>query len=184
VAAEAFYSKNGFSTDWGMSSGASFTFYHPEDEGRITGTASIWDWMINYTEDPDINKQCGMPVMGPVLKIEADYKLLDELFSSPDISRSIDENTRNSLKKAGITEDHYALVKASLVMARRDSEYPESIEVPSFEFTPTTEEEREVAKTIAIMKENALARKSNIGVYNRLRPELDPILDKLEQMMY
>jgi len=184
VDAETFYSGNGFSTDWGMSSGASISFYHPADEGRITGVVTIWDWIINITDDPQINKQCSMPVMGPVLKIEADYKLLDEIFSSPDISKSIDGNTGNSLKKAGITEDRYALVKASLVMARRDSEYPEGIEVPSFEFTPATQEEREIAKTINMMKENALARKSNIEVYNRLRLELNPILDKLEQMMY
>ncbi|OFY60484.1 MAG: hypothetical protein A2V50_04145 [Bacteroidetes bacterium RBG_19FT_COMBO_42_10] len=184
----SFYTNSGFSVDYSpwefLPVATAFSFYHREDEEHISGFINIFDFTLLDPAYPDVVEQCKPHVMGPVIEIYAEYKLLDEILSSPDISKSTDENTRNSLKKAGITEDRYALVKASLIMARRDSEFPDGIEVPSFEFTPTTDEERELAKIIETMKENALARKANIAVYNRYRAELDPILDNFEQQMY
>jgi hypothetical protein len=68
-------------------------------------------------------------------------------------------------------------------MVRRDSENPEGIEVPSLDFTPTTQEEKELAKVVETMRHDALARKDNVKLYNKFKTELDPILDILEKHM-
>ncbi|HUX97254.1 MAG TPA: hypothetical protein VMV47_16080 [Bacteroidales bacterium] len=182
--ADSFYTKNGFSTSYGMSTGSALTFNHPEDEGRITGSVFIWDWIIEDPQNPEINKLCGLPNIGPVLEFKAEYALLDEIFAGTDISTSINDNTRSSLKKAGISEERYALVKASLLKARIDSEYPDGIEVPTLDFTPNTQEEKEMMKIVEDMRHDALARKSNINVYNKFKLELDPILDRMPQNIY
>ncbi len=181
--ADLFYTKNGFSiyySPWDFLPVATvFSFSHPEDEEHISGFVSIFDFTLFDPLFPDVIKQCRSHVMGPVVEISVDQKYLDEILSSSDITMANDEDYRNSLKNSGITEDRYALVKASLIIARRDSENPEGIEVPSLDFTPTTLEEKEMAKVITMMKEDALARKSNITIYNKFKTELDPILDCL-----
>ncbi len=183
--ADSFYAKNGFSIHYSdyFPVATAFGFSHPEDEELISGFLNMFDWTLLDPFYPDVLKQCRSYIMGPVIEISAKYELLDKLFSSPDISKSIDANTRNSLNNAGITEDRYALVKSSLLSARLDSEYPEGIEVPSLDFTPTTQEEKEIAKTVAIMREDALARKNNITIYNKFKAELDPIIDSLQNHM-
>lgn len=186
--ANSFYTKSGFSVDyspWGfLPVATAFSFYHREDEEHISGFINIFDFTLLDPAYPDVVEQCKPHVMGPVIEIHAEYKLMDEILSSPGINKSTDENTRNSLRKTGITEDRYALIKISLVRARTDSENPDAIEVPDFDFVATTEEEKEIAKTIAQMKADALARKNNISIYNKFKAELDPILDILQQYMY
>jgi hypothetical protein len=59
----------------------------------------------------------------------------------------------------------------------------EGIEVPSLDFTPTTQEEKELAKVVETMRHDALARKDNVKLYNKFKTELDPILDILEKYM-
>jgi hypothetical protein len=181
--ADSFYTKNGFSTSYGMSYGNAVSFYHPDDEGLISGVVNIFDITLLDPTYTDVVKQCRTQIMGPVVEISAEYKLLDQILGSPDISKSIDENTRNNLKKAGIPEDRYALVKASLLNARRDSENPDGIEIPSLDITPTTQEEKEMARIIEQMKQDALARKNNITIYNKFKAELDPIIDVLQKYM-
>lgn len=122
--------------------------------------------------------------MGPVLEIQAGYKLLDEILRSPDNSKPIDEIISNSLKKAGISEERYALIKVSLIRARIDSDNPDAIEVPDFEFVAATDEEKETARIIEQMKADALARKSNVTIYNKHKAELDPTLDILQQYIH
>jgi len=61
--------------------------------------------------------------------------------------------------------------------ARADSEYPDGIEVPEINFTPTTAEEKENAKIIAAIKEDALARKSNVAFYLKHKAELEPVVE-------
>jgi len=183
-----FYTKNGFYASYETTEdGPSRTtaiFYHPEDEGYVSGNIFHLDVKLFDPNYPETAKQCRQHPLGPSIEIRAEYKLLDKIFSSPDYGKTTDENTRNSLRKAGITEDRYALIKASLVRARTDSENPDAIEVPDFDFVATTEEEKEIAKTIAQMKADALARKNNITIYNKFKAELDPILDILQQYMY
>jgi hypothetical protein len=164
-----FYKKNGFVSNYvTLEDGPSSTearFYHPEDEGYISGNIEHLDLMFYHPDHPENVKQCRQLPAGPRIEIKAEYKLIDKLFSSPDLSKSQDENTKNSLRKPGITEDRYALIKSSLKQARTDCENPDAIEVPDFEFTPTTAEEKETAKIIAQMKADALARKSNVPIY-------------------
>lgn len=179
--AYSFYTKNGFSADYGMSSGSSISFYHPEDEGNISGFVSIFDWSLLDPLYQNVIKQCRSYIMGPVIEISPTYEFLNKIFRAPDISQSVDENTKNNLRKAGITEDRYALIKGSLLRVRTDSENPDAIEIPSFDFTPTTQEEKEIAKTIEMMKNDALARKGNITIYLKFKAELDPIIDALEK---
>jgi hypothetical protein len=176
-----FYKKNGFISNYvTLEDGPSSTearFYHPEDEGYISGNIYHLDLMLYNPNYPENVKQCRQHPVGPTIEIKAEYKLIDKLFSSPDLSKSRDENTKNSLRKAGITEDRYALIKGSLCQARTDSENPDAIEVPEFDFVPTTEEEKATAKIFAQLKADALARKSNIPIYIKFKAELDPILD-------
>ncbi len=184
----SFYTKNDFYVDyspWGfLPVGTAFSFYHREDEEHIAGSINIFDFSLLDPSYPEVLKQCKQYVMGPVIEIHAESKLLDEIFSNQDNIIPVDENTRNSLKKAGITEERYALIKVSLMMARADSENPDAIEVPDFEFVPTTEEEKETARIIGQMKADALARKSNVIIYNRHKAELDPILDMMPHELY
>ena len=184
----SFYTKNGFSVDYSpwefLPVATAFSFHHPVDEEYVSGLMTIFDFTLLDPAYPDVVKQCSPNIMGPVIEISADRRLLDKIFGSPVNNKSIDENTRNSLKNAGITEDRYAMIIASLMNARTDSEFPEGIEVPSLDFTPTTQEEKEIAKTIAMMREDALARKSNITIYNKFKADLDPILKILQQNMY
>jgi hypothetical protein len=176
-----FYKKNGFVSNYEtLEDGPSRTtamFYHPEEEEYISGNIYHVDLELYNPWYPENIKQCRQLPVGPTIKIKAEYKLMDKLFSSPDYYKSTDENTKNSLRKAGITEDRYALIKGSLCKARTDSENPDAIEVPDFEFVPTTEEEKETSKIFAQMKEDALARKSNIPIYIKFKAELDPILE-------
>jgi len=176
-----FYKKNGFISNYvTLEDGPSSTearFYHPEDEEYISGNIDHLDLMFYNPNRPENVKQCRQLPAGPRIEIKAEYKLIDKLFSSPDLSKSRDENTKNSLRKAGITEDRYALIQSSLCQARTDSENPDAIEVPEFDFVPTTEEEKATAKIFAQLKADALARKSNIPIYLKFKAELDPILD-------
>jgi hypothetical protein len=181
--AESFYLKNGFSASYGLSYGTAVSFYHPDDEEYISGVVYNLNTMLLDPTYSDVVKQCRSHIMGPVIEIKAEYKLLDKLFGSPDIGPSINGNTKNSLKKAGITEDRYAMVKVSLIKARQDSEYPDAIEVPSFDFTPVTDEEKEMAKVFESLKQDALARKSNIIIYNKFKAELDPLIDTMQKFM-
>ena len=178
-----FYKKNGFVSNYvTLEDGPSSTeamFYHPEEEGYISGNIYHVDLALYNPNYPENVKQCRQHPVGPTIEIKAEYKLIDKLFSSPDFATSTDENTKNSLRKAGITEDRYALIKGSLKQARTDSENPDAIEVPDFDFTPTTAEEKETAKIIAQMKADALARRSNVPLYIKFKTELDPILDKM-----
>ena len=176
-----FYKKNGFVSKYEtLEDGPSRTsavFYHPEDEGYITG--NIYHVYLNLYNPgyPENVKQCRQLPAGPTIEIKAEYKLIDKFFSSPDFSKSTDGNTKNSLRKTGISEDRYALIKGSLCRARTDSENPDAIEVPDFDFVPTTPKEKETARIISQMKADALARKSNAQIYIKFKAELDPILD-------
>ena len=176
-----FYKKNGFVSNYiTLEDGPSSTearFYHPEDEGYISGNIEHLDLMFYHPDHPENVRQCRQLPAGPRIEIKAEYKLIDKLFSSPDLSKSQDENIKNSLRKAGITEDRYALIKGSLCQARTDSENPDAIEVPEFDFIPTTDEEKAMAKTFAQLRADALARKSNALIYLKFKAELDPILD-------
>jgi hypothetical protein len=176
-----FYINNGFISSYALlADGYSRTlaeFYHPEDEGYITGNIYHVDLNLYNPEYPDNIKQCRQHPIGPTLEIKAEYKLIDKLFSSSDFNKTTDENTKNSLRKAGISEDRYALIKSSLCQARTDSGDPDAIEVPEFDFVPTTEDEKETAMIITQMKTDALARKSNALIYLKFKAELDPILD-------
>jgi hypothetical protein len=176
-----FYVKNGFSADYGMSYGTAVSFHHSEDEGYISGVAYNLYVTLFDPAFPEVVKQCRSFLTGPCIEIKAEYNLLDRIFSSGGNSSLLDENIKNYLKKVNITEERYSLIKASLMKARSDSEYPEGIEIPEFDFTPTTQEEKETAKLIAMMKEDALARKSNITIYNKYKAELDPIIDILQK---
>jgi len=183
-----FYSKNGFQASYESTadgpSGTTAIFYHPEDEGYISGKVYHIDFKLFQPDYLEIDKMCHQHPAGPSIEIRAEPKLLEKLFSTPVDNNSTDVNTKNSLNKAGISEDRYAMVKTSLMMARVDSENPDGIEVPSFDFTPTTDEEKEMAKTFAALKEDALARKSNVLIYNKFKAELDPILDSFPQGIY
>lgn len=183
--ANSFYSKNGFSTHYSdfLPVATAFSFSRPEDEGLISGFLNMFDWTFLDPSYPDVLKQCRLHIMGPVIEIRATFELLDKFFGSRIDNNSNVDNEGISLKKAGITEDRYALIVSSLLMVRRDSEYPEGIEVPSLDFTPTTQEEKELAKVVEMMRQDALARKENVKLYNKFKPELDPILDTLEKYM-
>ena len=183
--ADSFYTKNGFSIHYSdfLPVATAFSFSQSEDEGLISGFLNMFDWTFLDPSHPDVLKQCRSYIMGPVIEIKAEQKLLDKFFGSQADNSSNDENKGNSLKKAGITEERYALVVNSLLMVRRDSENPEGIEVPSLDFTPTTQEEKELAKVVEMMRHDALARKDNVKLYNRFKTELDPILDILEKYM-
>ncbi len=182
------YTKNGFSVDYSpwefLPVATAFSFYHREDEEHISGFINIFDFTLLDPAYPDVVKQCKPYVMGPVLEIQAGYKLLDEILRSPDNSKPIDEIISNSLKKAGISEERYALIKVSLIRARIDSDNPDAIEVPDFEFVAATDEEKETARIIEQMKADALARKSNVTIYNKHKAELDPTLDILQQYIH
>lgn len=183
----SFYTKNGFTVDYSpwefLPVATAFSFYHPEDEERVSGFINIFDFSLLDPAYPDVVKQCRQYVMGPVIEIMAGNKLLDEIYRSPDNNKPASEITRSSLKKAGISEERYCLIKASLLRARIDSENPDAIEVPDFEFQPATIEEKETARIIEQMKADALARKWNVTLYNRYKAELDPILDILQKYM-
>lgn len=183
-----FYTKSGFHASYETTedgpSRTTVIFYHPEDEGYVSGNVFHLDVELFNPNYPETAKQCRQHPLGPSIEIRAESKLLDKIFSSPDIVKTNDESTRNSLRKSGITEDRYALIVASLVRARTDSENPDAIEVPDFDFVANTAEEKEIAKTIVQMKADALARKNNITIYNKFKTELDPILDILQQYMY
>lgn len=176
-----FYKKNGFISGYvTLEDGPSSTearFYHPEDEGYISGNIEHLDLRFYHPDRPENIKQCRQLPAGPRIEIKAEDKLINKLFSSPDLSKSQDENTKNSLRKAGISEERYTMIKSSLCQARTDSENPDAIEVPEFDFVPTTEEEKAMAKTFAQMKEDALARKNNALIYLKFKSEIDPILD-------
>ena len=180
-----FYTKNGFKAGYEtLADGPSRTtvnFYHPEDEGYISGTVYHVDIKLYDPNSSETVRLCSRHPLGPSIEIKSEYKLLEKIFSSPESGNPTNEDTKNNLKKAGITEERYALIKASLITARIDSENPDAIEVPDFDFTPATDEEKEIAKIIAQMKADALARKSNITIYNQFKAELDPILDLLQQ---
>lgn len=184
----AFYTKNGFQASYESSfdgpSSTTAIFYHPEDEGYVSGNVYHIDFKLFQPDYLEIGKMCHQHPAGPSIEIRAEPKLLEKLFSSSGDNNVTDANTKNSLKKAGISEDRYAMVKISLLNARTDSENPDAIEVPSFDFTPTTAEEKEMAKAFAALKEDALARKSNVTIYNKFKAELDPILDILQLQMY
>jgi hypothetical protein len=179
-----FYKKNGFISNYvTLEDGPSSTkagFYHPEDEGYISGNIYHLDLKFYNPNYPENVKQCRQHLVGPTIEIKAEYKLIDKVFSSPDQGKSTDENTKNGLRKAGITEDRYALIIVSLIQARTDSENPDAIEVPDFDFVPTTPEEKETVKIIEQLKADALARKSNVPIYNKFKAELDPVLDKIQ----
>jgi hypothetical protein len=179
---ELFYRNKGFSIHYSdfVPPGTLFSIYHPEDEGLIAGNMNIFDWTLLDPSYPDALKQCRSYILGPVIEINAEPKLLNNSNDSPDSGNSIDIKTRDALKNAGISEDRYALIKVSLVRARIDSENPDAIEVPEFDFVPTTEDEKELAKAIEIVKADALARKSNVPIYNKFKAELDPVLDKIQ----
>jgi len=184
---DSFYAKNGFGTDYSswefLPVATAFSFSHPEDEEHISGFVTIFDFTLLDPFYPDVIKQCSANIMGPVMEIIASQELLTQVYTSPGFALTGDDNIRKDLKDAGITEDQYALIKSSLINARRDSEYPDGIEVPSLDFVPTTQEEKEMAELIAVMRENAIARKNNITIYNKFKAELDPILDILEKWM-
>jgi hypothetical protein len=183
--ADSFYTKNGFSIHYSdfLPVATAFSFSHPVDEELISGFLNMFDWTFLDPSHPDVLKQCRSYIMGPVIEIRAKNELLDKFFDSLADNNSNDENKGISLKKAGITEDRYALIVNSLLMVRRDSENPEGIEVPFLDFTPTTQEEKELAKVVEMMRHDALARKDNVKLYNKFRTELDPILDILEKYM-
>lgn len=183
--ADSFYTKNGFSIHYSdfLPVATAFSFSHPLDEGVISGFLNMFDWTFLDPSHPDVLKQCRSYIMGPVIEIRAKNELLDKFVGSVAENNLNDKNKGNSLKKAGITEDRYGLIVGSLLMVRRDSENPEGIEVPSLDFTPTTREEKELAKAVEMMRHDALARKDNVKLYNKLRTELDPILDILEKYM-
>ena len=183
--ADSFYTKNGFSIHYSdfLPVATAFSFSHPADEGLIPGFLNMFDWTFLDPSHPDVLKQCRSNIMGPVIEIRASYELLDKVLGSLADNNLKDENKGISLKKAGITEDRYALIVNSLLMVRRDSENPEGIEVPSLDFTPTTREEKELAKVVETMRHDALARKDNVKLYNKFKTELDPILDILEKYM-
>ena len=178
----AFYTRNGFKAGYDiLEDGPSRTtahFSHPEEDGLISGKIYHFDPGLFNPYYPETVKQCRQHIAGPSIEIKAEFSLLDKVFSSGG-EINLDENTRNSLKKAGISEERYNLFKASLMKARIDSEYPDGIEVPEIDFTPTTAEEKEDAKIIAAMKEDALARKSNVAFYLKHKTELDPVVEIL-----
>jgi len=178
-----FYVKNGLSASYGLSGGRVVSFYHPDEEGLISGIVCDIDETLFDPSYPELITECRSDLMGPCIEIKAEYELLNKIFNTAESTDQVDENIKNGLKKVNITEERYALIKISLLQARMDSEYPDAIEVPSIDFTPTTDEERETAKIIEIIKEDALARKSNILIYNKYKSELDPICDDLSKYM-
>jgi len=185
----SFYSKNGFYARYGtLEDGESRTtaiFYHPDDEGYISGTIYHLDSKLYDPNYSEATIQCWLQhPAGPSIEIKAEDKLLDKVFSTSGSGENINENVIRSLQKAGISRERYDLIKLSLIRARADSENPDAIEVPEIDFVPTTDEEKEIAKTINQMKADALARKNNIVIYNKFKNEVDPILDILQQFMY
>jgi hypothetical protein len=179
----SFYTKNGFSASYGMSYGTAVSFNHIDDEGYISGVVYNLDLSLFDPTFSNTIKQCRSHPMGPSIVIQAESKLIDKIFASKESSNAVDENTSGNLKKAGITPDRYALIKSTLLTARNDSENPDGVEIPAFDFTPTTPEEKEMARAFASMKEDALARKDNILLYKKYKTELDPILDILQKYM-
>jgi len=176
---ESFYRKNGFSVQYSdfVPPGTLFGFSHPDNEELISGNLNIFDWTLLDPSYPDAFKQCRSYVLGPVIEISALPKLLNNSIVT---DNSINNRLRENLNKAGISDDRYALIIVSLIQARTDSENPDAIEVPDFDFVPTTPEEKETAKIIEQLKADALARKSNVPVYNKFKAELDPILDLMQ----
>jgi hypothetical protein len=178
----SFYSERGFSTQYSMI-GYAVIFYPFEAEGEISGI--IWEIQTGLFDPsyPDVVKNCSSHLMGPCIEIKAEYKLLDKIFKTTESSDQVDEGIKSDLKKVNITQESYALIKSTLLQAQIDCENPDGIEVPSVDFNPTTQEEKEMAMIIENMKEDALARKSNIIIYNKYRSELDSICDNLQKYM-
>lgn len=177
-----FYSKNGFSTGYSMD-GFSVYFYPLAAEKEISGIVLPIDVMLFDPFYPDVAKQCRSHPMGPSIEIRAGDKLIEQISQQAEkMVGKLDTSMERSLKKAGITEDRYALIKTALIIARRDSENPEEPE-PTVDFTPTTPEEKETARIIEMMREDARAKKHNIMLYKKYKAELDPILEILQKYM-
>ena len=181
--ARTFYMKNGFSANYSMD-GYTVTFYPRDSEGELAGI--VWQVNVELFDPsyPDVARRCGTHSMGPSIEIRAGDALM-ERFSQGGrrATGDIGTNFIKSLRKAGMTEDRYALIKTALVMARNDSENPEEPETPGEEFTPSTPEEKETAELLAMMKENAKIRRHNMILYKKNRTDLDPLLDILQKYM-
>jgi hypothetical protein len=178
-----FYVKNGLSASYGLSGGRVVSFYHPDEEGLISGIVCDIDETLFDPAYPELITECRSHLMGPCIEIKAEYELLDNIFKTDESTDQIDENIKNSLKKVNIDEERYALIKITLLQAQMDCQNPDGIEVPSIDINPTTQEEKETAMIIEKMKEDALARKSNIEIYNKYKSELDPICNDLQKYM-
>lgn len=178
-----FYVKNGLSASYGLSGGRVVSFYHPDEEGLISGIVCDIDVTLFDPAYPELITECRSDLMGPCIEIKAEYELLDKIFKTTESTEQVDEGIKSDLKKVNITEESYALIKITLLQAQMDCENPDGIEVPSVDFNPTTQEEKEMAMIIENMKEDALARKSNIKIYNKYKSELDPICDDLRKYM-
>ena len=175
-----FYVKNGYTASYGLSGGSVLRYYHSEGEDDISGTVYNFNFSLVNPSFPDVIKHCRSHLMGPCLEIKAESKLMNKFYGHTGNHNPGEESVKGSLDKVNITEDRYILIKVSLSMVRLDSENPGRIEVPTSDFIPVTDEEKEMAEIINGIKEDALARKSNIDIYKKYKQELDTIIDYLE----
>jgi hypothetical protein len=179
----SFYSQNGFSAHYDMS-GSSVLLNPYDAEDEISGVVYQVQFDLFDPTYPDVVKSARSHPMGPSIEIRAGDKLLEKAFKPVDAKVGTENvNIKTNLKKAGVTEDRYAEIKAAIIMARNDSEYPpEESALP--DFTPSTPEEKQMIKEIEIMNKEVRARNDNVKVYLKNKAELDPILDVLQQYMY
>ncbi len=176
----SFYSGKGFSADYSMS-GYTVNFYHPDAEGEITGT--VWQIKIDLFDPlyPDVVKNSRSHPMGPSIEIKAGDQLMEKIFKPINTKLGTnDSNIKRSLQKAGITEDRYGEIKGALLMAREGSQNPEE-EEPTLDITPSTPEEKEIAREIEKMKQEIRIKKNNIQLYKKYKAELDPVLDVIKK---
>jgi hypothetical protein len=179
---DSFYSRNGFSVT-NSEDGFSLILHPHDTEDEITGSVDPIIFDIYNPLYQDLVKNSRSHPMGPSIAIMATYKLMDRVFKPIDIKLGTDNSkVKENLQKAGITEDRYGELKGALLMAREGSRGPEE-EEPTLDFTPSTPEEKELAKEVEKMREEVRIKRKNIELYKKYKEELDPILEVLEQHM-
>ena len=182
--ARSFYSKKGFSTQYGER-GDNILFEPLDAESEVIGYVESLNWPAYYPDFMDLRKACASLPVGPIIEIEAGEKLIEKVFKPKEIKLGTDNSeVKRSLQKCGITEEQYGEIVGALVMARKDIGNPEEEPRP-LDFTPTTSEEeqavQEYERTRQMMIEEIKIKKNNIELYKKYKTELDPILDEIQK---
>lgn len=176
----SFYRQKGFSVGYSMD-GFTLIMMPTGTDEEIAGRVDPIAFEIFDPGYPDLVKYSRSHPMGPSIAIWATDKLMEKVFKPIDIKLGTDNSeVKENLQKAGINVDRYGEIKGALLIALEGSRNPEE-EEPSLGITPTTPEEKEIAKTVEILKEDVRTKKRNIQLYLKYKEELEPILEVLDQ---